>query len=180
VFALRRIDLKMERAAVFTKALNFLAFRSLCGSLDGFPRSTLVMGDHGTDMFLNLISSNRTSHLVDVSVGGCLLFVHASRFLDVGFSFFFGVFSNNLFLREISVFNFRSVVFRHRGVLTNFKLAGMSFRFNHVRSLFAVWCVDISDESSVERVDLLKVYLTSLDYVLKTESEINSCLIRNV
>jgi len=58
VLTLRGVDLKVERASVFSETFNALSLGSLGRGFDGFPRATLVMGDHGAYVLLNLISSD--------------------------------------------------------------------------------------------------------------------------
>jgi len=48
------------------------------------------------------------------------------------------------------------------------------------RTFFAIGSVDISDEGSIERVNLLKVDLSSLNNVLQTKSEILAGFVRDV
>jgi len=98
MLSLRRVNLEVERASVFIEALNFLSLRSLGRGFDWFPRSSLVVSNHGAHVLFNLIGSDRISHLVDLFVGRYLLSVHTSLFLDVRFFFFFSVFSDNFFL----------------------------------------------------------------------------------
>jgi len=64
VLTLRGVDLKVERASVFSKAFNVLTLGSLLRGFDGVPRASLVMGDHGADVRLNLTSGDGFSHHV--------------------------------------------------------------------------------------------------------------------
>mmetsp|Transcript_25739 Transcript_25739/g.32040 ORF Transcript_25739/g.32040 Transcript_25739/m.32040 type:complete len:286 (-) Transcript_25739:1075-1932(-) len=156
-----RVNLEVERAAIFDVTGGLFAHHGDFGGLDELPLAALVVCDVSLDVLLDLVGRYGLLDLKDLFLSVVLLFVADGAHARV--SAVSGFFSNHVRLVPLDL---RVGPVVNSALVASVLPATASLHLSH-----DAWAVLVGEEGSIEGCDTLKIDSVALDHVFQTERE---------